>query len=323
MQQLKHTILVTALLIACAGCGGQTSTSAGSASTAVGSTTPSSSSTVIDDTDSSILYSKGNRTIQDWDYFQAAPEDYLQDEHSSNLVRSGGAITGVGAVVNFTGTGITWIGKKGPGYGKASYSIDGGPAQTVDNYNSTEIDQNPLAKVSGLASDSHVLSITLLDQKNAAASDYWQTIDGFNVEGSPLTPAQGTSAGYNSAELVLTGTWGSGAVSDGSDLSGGHYWSNETNASISWTFIGSLIEVFGRPDYEDGYMDVYIDANPTPVASIDGHWGLSDDDSLNSYMLFATRLAPGQHTIKVVVAGKHDSSARDNYVQIDEFIAFQ
>jgi hypothetical protein len=40
-------------------------------------------------------------------------------------------------------------------------------------------------------------------------------------------------------------------------------------------------------------------------------------------MLFATKLAPGQHTIKVVVAGKHDSSAKDNYVQIDEFVAFQ
>jgi hypothetical protein len=62
-------------------------------------------------------------------------------------------------------------------------------------------------------------------------------------------------------------------VSDGSDLSGGHYWSNETNASVSWTFVGSLIEVFGRPDYEDGYMDVYMDTDPN------------------------------QHTIKLVVAG--------------------
>jgi len=131
------------------------------------------------------------------------------------------------------------------------------------------------------------------------------------------------SAGFNSAELKFTGTWGGGTVSDGSDLSGGHYWSNETKASISWTFIGSLIEVFGRPDYEDGYMDVYIDTDPNPVASVNGHWGSVDDDTLNSYMLFARKLAPGQHTIKVVVAGRHDSSARDNYVQVDEFIAFQ
>ena len=323
MQQLKHSILVTTMLMACAGCGGQSSSSPGPTSVPVGSATPPAGSTRINDTDPSILYSKGNHTIQDWDYIQAAAEDYQQDEHSSNFVRSGGAITGVAAVVNFTGTGITWVGKKGPGYGKATYSVDGGAPQTVDNYNSTELDQDPLVTVSGLSADSHVLSISLLDQKNAAATDYWQTIDGFDVGGSPLTPAQATVAGYNSAELVLTGTWGGGLVSDGSDLSGGHYWSNETNASISWTFIGSLVEVFGRPDYEDGYMDVYIDTNPDPVASVNGHWGLTDDDSLNSYMLFATKLAPGQHTIKVVVAGKHDSSARDNYVQIDELVAFQ
>jgi hypothetical protein len=359
MQRLKRIIPVTAMLIACISCGhdqtaapvGSTTTSAGattgpasSTATPPGSTTgptsstatppgpttgPTSStatppgSTKINDTDPSIIYSRGNGSTKDWDYIQSAPEDYLQDEHSSNFVRSGGAVTGVGAVVNFSGTGITWIGKKGARYGIASYSIDGAPPQTVDNYNTTEIDQNAVVTVSGLSSDSHVLSISLLNRKNASAVDYWQTIDAFDIDGSPLTTAHGTSAGYKSAELVFTGKWGGGLVSDGSDLSGGHYWSNETNASISWTFIGSLIEIFGRPDYEDGYMDVYIDTNPKPVASINGHWGLSDDDSLNSYMLFATRLTPGQHTIKVVVAGKRDSSARDNYVQIDEFIAFQ
>jgi hypothetical protein len=251
------------------------------------------------------------------------PKDYQQDEHTSNFVRSGGAITGVGAVVNFSGTGINWIGKKGPGYGIASYSVDGGSSQTVDNYDSAESDQSPVITISGLAAESHVLSVSLLDRKNAAAVGYSQTIDAFDIDGSALTPAQGTSAGYNSAELAFTGNWTQGAVSDGSDLSGGHSWSNRTGASISWTFVGSLIEVFGRPDYENGYMDVYIDANPNPVASIDGHWGLSDDDTLNSYMLFATKLSPGQHTIKVVVAGKHDATARDNFVQIDEFIAFQ
>jgi hypothetical protein len=328
MQKFESVILITAMLIACVGCGG-TATPAGSTATQPGSTaTPAASmtaagSTKVDDTDQSIIYSKGNKSTQDWQSFQPAPEDYLQDEHSSNLIRSGGAITGSGAVVNFSGTGITWIGKKGPQYGIASYSIDGGAPQTVDNYNSTKVNQNPNVTVSGLSADSHVLSISLLDQKNAASVDYWQTIDGFNVNGSSLTPSQGVSAGFNSAELKFTGTWGGGAVSDGSDLSGGHYWSNETKASISWTFIGSLIEVFGRPDYEDGYMDVYIDTDPNPVASVNGHWGAADDDTLNSYMLFARKLAAGQHTIKLVVAGRHDSSARDNYVQVDEFIAFQ
>jgi hypothetical protein len=277
----------------------------------------------INDTDASIIYSAGNRYTLDWHYSSASPEDYRHDEHSSNFVRSGGDITGVKAVVNFNGTGITWVGKKGPNYGIASYSIDGGPPRTVDNYHASEIDQHADVVISGLAPGSHALSISLTDQPNNS-SDHWQTIDAFDINGSALTRSQGTSAGFsNQAQLVIAGTWGSGAPGDGSDLSGGHFWSKETNASISWTFNGSLIEVFGRPDYEDGYMDVYIDNSPQPVASVNGHWGFSDDDTLNSYMLFAKKLSPGQHIIKVVVAGRHDSTARGNYVQIDEFIAFK
>ncbi len=328
MQRVERIILVTAIpLIACVGCGGS-GTSGGATATpqsvtpAPGST-PTAGSTKINDTDPAIIYSKGNSSTQDWEYFKPSQEDYQQDEHSSSFVRSAGAITGVGVVVNFSGTGISWIGKKGPKYGIASYSLDGGPPQTVDNYNSTEIDQTPALTLSGLASESHVLSISLLDRKNAASAGYWQTIDAMSIEGSALSASQGTTAGFNSSDLVFTGTWQGGPVTDGSDLSGGHYWSKEANASVSWTFVGSLIEVFGRPDYEDGYMDVYIDTNPEPVASINGHWGSDDDDTLNSYMLFAKKLTPGQHTIKLVVAGKHDSTARDNYVQFDEFIAFQ
>jgi hypothetical protein len=182
--------------------------------TQAASSATASGSTKIDDTDQSIIYSKGDKSTQDWNSFQPAQEDYLQDEHSSHFIRSGGAITGSGAVVNFNGTGITWIGKKGPQYGIASYAIDGGPPQTVDNYSSTKINQNPVVTVSGLSADSHVLSISLLDQKNAASVDYWQTIDGFNVNGSPLTASQGVSAGFNSAELKFTGTWGGGMVMD-------------------------------------------------------------------------------------------------------------
>jgi len=333
MQRLKFALPVTTTLIACVGCGGgggQSSAPAGSAPPPTATTTPPPTdsvtppgSTKINDSDSSILYSRGNDKTQNWDHFQPAPEDYQQDEHSSHFVRGGGPLTGVGLVVNFNGSGITWIGKKGPQYGKASYSVDGGPAKTVDNYNSTEKSQTANVTVSGLSAESHVLSISLVDQKNAASSGYWQTIDAFTVDGSVLTPSQATVAGYNSSDLKFSGKWEGGRVSDGSDLSGGHYWSKETQASLSWTFVGSLIEVFGRPDYENGYMDVYIDTNPKPVASVNAHWGSADDDTLNSYMLFAKKLSPGQHTIKLVVAGKHDSSARDNYVQVDELVAFQ
>jgi len=325
IQRLERTILVAAMLITCNGCGSDQNGSAAAAPPTSGESSGSNTpgSTTVNDADSAVLYSRGNDKTKDWNYIQSASEDYMQDEHSSNFVRGGGAITGVGAVINFSGTGITWIGKKGPNYGVASYSIDGGTAKTVDNYSAKSVSQNANLTVSGLASGTHVLAISLLHQKNGSSTDYWQTLDAFTVEGSALAPSQGTLSGYNSPDLKFTGTWNGGMVSDDSDLSGGHYWSTTPGSSLSWTFVGSLVEVFGRPDYENGYMDVYIDSNPDPVATVNGQFGMVDDDALNSSLLFATKLPAGQHTIKLVVTGKKASSARDNYVQIDELMAFQ
>ena len=206
MLRLKSALPGTVTLIICTSCGGGSSSSG--SSTATPSSSAETGSTEINDNDPSIIFSRGNKTTQDWDSIQGASEDYKQDEHSSSLVRSGGAVTGAGVVVSFTGTGISWIGKKGPQYGIAAYSIDGGAPKSVDNYNSKAEIQNTNVTVSGLSSESHVLSISLIDKKNGASSDYGQTIDAFAIEGSTLTPSQGTLAGYNSPDLKFTGTWG-------------------------------------------------------------------------------------------------------------------
>jgi hypothetical protein len=290
--------------------------------TLVGGGGGGSGTMTINDTDPSIIYSRGKDFTQNWYYFQVS-SDYGQGQHSANLVRAGGAITGAGAVVNFNGTGITWIGTKGPNLGWASVSLDGRPLpdSPFNSYNSSYIYQNPNVVVSGLAAGSHVLSISLVDQ--TSGSDYWQTIWGFQINGSTLTPSQAQEAGYNNYSLLSFypsfEAWGRGPADDGSDLSGGHFWSNQPGSSISWSFTGTLIEVFGRPDYENGYMDVYIDNGY--VATVNCHLGEIDDDPVNAYLLFAQKLTPGQHTIKVVVDGTHDATARDSVVQIDEFLA--
>jgi hypothetical protein len=273
----------------------------------------------ITNDDPSIIYSSGGRNNVNWNFFFPCPENFSGKEHSSNFVRSTGQLN-TSAVVNFYGTAITWIGKKGPNYGFASYSIDGGPPTIVNNFSSREVDRNPNAIVSGLSIGPHVLAITLLDQTEG--TDYWQTIDAFTTDGRFLSVDQGSSAGYNSSsELVFSGTWGSGPSDDGSNLSGGHYWSKEPDASISWTFQDkSVVEVYGRPDYEDGYMDVFLDGHF--VSRVDGFWGYIDDDSLNSCLLYAGRVSPERHTITVRVTGAKNAQARDAYVQVDQFVAF-
>jgi hypothetical protein len=276
---------------------------------------------VINDDDSSIIYSTVGGEGPTW-IIGTSPEDYMNGEHYSNFSAIPAfQVFGAGLVVNFTGTGITWIGEIGPNLGIASYSIDGGTPVTFDAFNPSSVPQNNNVVISGLESGSHSLKIEVTHFKNASSSDYYQVIDGFNITGSPLPLYQGTAAGYDSPALSFSGPWTCGPDSDRSNLSGGHCYSNAKNASISWTFTGSLIEVYGRPDLENGIFNVLIDG--TQVGQVDGHYGAVDDDALNGYGLFQAKVPPGTHTIQLVNTGTLDSAARDTFIQIDMFVAFQ
>jgi hypothetical protein len=270
----------------------------------------------IDDTDPSVIYSFNN-----WGGggFKNGAPDYMQTEHYSNFCfPSTFPIKGAKTVVNFSGTGITWVGKTGPNYGIASYAIDGGTPKTIDTYSASQQFKVPNATFLGLSNGPHALTVELTCNKNGASNDYYEVIDAFIINGVPLAPSQGAVAGYNSPALSYSSGWACGG--NPTDLSGGHCWNNAMNASVSWTFIGSLIEVFGRPDLEDGIFNVYIDGSQ--VATVDSHYGKVDNDALNAYPLWIGKVPQGTHTIKLVNTGSRDSAASNSYLQFDEFVAF-
>ena len=85
--------------------------------------------------------------------------------------------------------------------------------------------------------------------------------------------------------------------------------------------------MFGRPDVGDGLFDVYID-DVEVASNVDSHYETQDNDLLTAYMLWAGKVSPGKHTIKILVTGTEDSyneaenSGQKNLVQFDEFLAF-
>jgi hypothetical protein len=282
----------------------------------------------INDNDPSIIYTTAGDEGTGPTWFvggtaSSNPKDYMNDEHFSNFsTPPASSVFGAALVVNFTGTDITWIGKIGPNFGIANYLLDGGLINgPFDAYNPTLIAQNNNVVISGLPAGPHSLKIEVTQNKNASSSDYYQVIDAFNITGSPLTLDQGSTAGYNSPALAFSGPWTCGASNSGNDLSGGHCYSNVANASISWTFTGSLIEVFGRPDLENGIFKVLIDG--ALYATIDGHFGTADIDELNGYPFFQGTVPSGTHTITIVNTGTRDPAATNTFVQIDLFVAFQ
>jgi hypothetical protein len=84
---------------------------------------------------------------------------------------------------------------------------------------------------------------------------------------------------------------------------------------MSWTFSGAMVQVFGRPDSENGPFDVYIDNKYRQT--VNGTFGTVDDDTLNgALMVVVAGLGGGQHTITLVNTGNGRA------LQIDEFRSY-
>lgn len=55
--------------------------------------------------------------------------------------------------------------------GISTYSVDGGPAQSVDDYSSARLPGIPLFTVSGLSQGTHTITIGVTGTKNPASAN--------------------------------------------------------------------------------------------------------------------------------------------------------
>ncbi|MBG6055320.1 hypothetical protein IWX81_001731 [Salinibacterium sp. CAN_S4] len=86
---------------------------------------------------------------------------------------------GSNATFAFNGTNVTWYTVKAPDHGKVDISIDGGAAQIVDLYQTQWTGNTAAFSISGLSSGAHTIKITARSDKNAASSNYYVEVDGF------------------------------------------------------------------------------------------------------------------------------------------------
>ncbi len=233
--------------------------------------------------------------------------------YESNLARTGGAFLGASVEISFSGTGITWVGQQGPNFGIANVSVDGQAVQQIDNYNPHHLTSDNVYSVANLTPGPHTLWVEVTPFKNSNSTDVHQGVVQFNlIGGGPIT-ATAIVPSWNGS-VTRNGNWSCGE-NNPTDLSGGHCWSFSSGASMSWTFSGSMVQVFGRPDSENGPFSVYIDGKY--VESVNGTFGTVDDDTLNgALMVVVAGLSNGQHTINLV------NTANGKALQVDEFRSY-
>ena len=85
------------------------------------------------------------------------------------------------ATLTFSGTGVSWLGLRGPQTGIARVSLDGVQAADVDTYAAAEQLQAVLFSSTGLTADLHILMIDPTGTRNPAATDAFIVVDAFDV----------------------------------------------------------------------------------------------------------------------------------------------
>ncbi len=87
---------------------------------------------------------------------------------------------GAQATFSFTGTGVRWIGARGPQTGIARVFLDGAFVEDIDTYALTEGPQHTDFTQTGLAAGTHTLTIQVIG-KNPVSTNFWILIDAFDV----------------------------------------------------------------------------------------------------------------------------------------------
>jgi hypothetical protein len=139
---------------------------------------------------------------------------------------------GATLTVPFRGTGINWIGYRGPDAGIAQVRIDGGAASEIDMYASIATYQPIVFEARGLADTDHTMTITSTGRKNAASSAARVVFDAADV----ITPGRRYEE-YDPSIAYVGSTWtphnDARVWSEGATAT-----SNEPGATATFSFTG-------------------------------------------------------------------------------------
>ena len=215
---------------------------------------------------------------------------------------------GAQATFTFAGTGISWIGARGPQTGIARVTLDGvAVVPDIDTYAPAEQIQAEIFTKQGLADTSHTLTIEVTGGKNAASASNLIVVDGFEV----------TSVGTLFQDTDPSIAYGSGWIQGNRDRAYSEGTSAESatqGAQAAITFTGTGIRWIGARGPQTGIARVFLDGSF--VKDIDTY---SPTEGIQHTDFTATGLAAGTHTLTIQVIGKNPASTFF-WILLDSFI---
>ncbi len=260
---------------------------------------PAATVSRLQETDPSVTYSAGSFVAPDW-----TPFDTSRAWSAGLATRS--TVPGAQATITFTGTGISWIGARGPQTGIARVSLDGVALPPIDTYSPAEQIQAEVFAKQGLADTSHTLTVEVTGEQNAASTSPLIVVDGFEV----------TMSGTRHQDTDPAIAYGPDWIQDNRDKAyseGASAESHIVGAQATITFTGTGIRWIGARGPQCGIARIFLDG--AFVEDFDTYFQTEGPQHAD---FFRGGLAPGTHMLSIQVMGKNPLST-DFWILIDAF----
>jgi hypothetical protein len=215
--------------------------------------------------------------------------------------------TGAQATFNFTGTGISWIGARGPQTGIARVTLDGVVQPPVDTYAPVEQIQAEVFAKTDLADRNHTLTIEVTGTQNALSTSPLIVVDAFEV----------TLSGTRHQDTDPAIAYGAGWIQDNRDKAyseGATAESNTTGAQATISFTGTGIRWIGARGPQTGIARISLDG--TVVEDSFDTFSLTEGPQHTDF--FKDGLTNTSHTLTIQVIGKNPLSS-NAWILIDAF----
>jgi peptidoglycan/xylan/chitin deacetylase (PgdA/CDA1 family) len=227
----------------------------------------------------------------------------------------GAATKGAEVLVSFSGTSLELLAGTGPSYGRASLSIDGGPAVYPDLYGPSYVDRRSVFKITGLADTAHTAIISYSGTKNAASSGYSINIDALKVAGTLTQAPMPTRYQQDDGSFVYTGDW---STSSAYSASGGSLTSTDSpGSSVSVAFNGTHLAWYAKRAPWYGKAQVSLDGGAPVLVDLYGSY-----DSYKQRVYGTGRLEDGPHTLSIYWTGQNNSASIGTRIAVDTFDLF-
>ena len=209
--------------------------------------------------------------------------------------------------VPFRGTKVSLYGTRGRSFGKVKIYVDGTYQRTVDLYYRSTLYNRALFTKTGLSDAAHTLTVVVSSSKNRRATGRRVDVDSFALTGI----APGLNQEQSAAKPV--GTWAdlAGASYSGSSAKS----SEESTASISYTFRGTGVTWLGTKSTASGKASVFVDGVLKGTADL---W--AGRTVYRRPVFTVSGLSKANHTVRIVPSAAHGAFGTGNSIDVDAFV---